>query len=194
MHQHLEALRKFVFAIHPLAEDEWLAFAAGWQEVRYKRKAMLTASGEIERRLYFVLEGAQRAFYVGEGQQEATIVLTYPNSFSGVADSFLMQKPSNYFLETLTASHFLETSYAHIQQLMNRFHNIERLIRIAASAALMGALERQIELTCFSAEQKFSTLMRRSPHVLNIIPHKYLASYLGMDASTFSKLLATVRI
>jgi hypothetical protein len=194
MQQHHDALRKFVFAIHPLAEDEWLAFVDGWQEVRYKRKAMLTASGEIERRLYFVLEGVQRAFYVGEGQQEATIVFTYPHSFSGVADSFLMQKPSNYFLETLTASHFLETSYAHIQQLMNRFHNIERLIRIAASAALMGALERQIELTCFSAEQKFSALMKRSPHVLNLIPHKYLASYLGMDASTFSKLLATVRI
>jgi hypothetical protein len=194
MQHHLETLKKFVNNIHPLTEEEWDAFAEGWQEVNYKRKSLLTATGEVERRLYFVLDGVQRAFYVGDGQEEATIVFTYPPSFSGVADSFLTQRPSNYFLETLTASHFLETSFAHIQQVMNRFHNVERLIRIATSIALMGALERQIELTCFSAEQKFSALMKRSPHVLNIIPHKYLASYLGMDASTFSKLLASVRI
>jgi CRP-like cAMP-binding protein len=194
MQQYLESLKKFVGNIHPLTEEEWNAFAAGWQEVKYKRKSLLTAIGEVERRLYFVLDGVQRAFYVGDDQQEATIVFTYPPSFSGVADSFLTQRPSNYFLETLTSSHFLETSFAHIQQVMNSFHNVERLIRMATSIALMGALERQIELTCFSAEQKFSALMKRSPHVLNIIPHKYLASYLGMDASTFSKLLASVRI
>ena len=55
-------------------------------------------------------------------------------------------------------------------------------------------LERQIELQCFSAEEKFRTLLTRSPHVLQIIPHKYLASYLGIDATTFSKLLGSARL
>jgi len=190
----LDALKKFVYAIHPISDIEWDAFAAGWQESFYKRKTLLTASGEIERRLYFVLEGVQRAFFLGHDKQEATIVFTYPPSFSGVADSLLLQQPSRYFLETITASHFLETNFQHLQTLMDKFHNVERLIRKATGFALAGALERQIELTCFTAEEKFTTLLKRSPHVLNIIPHKYLASYLGIDASTFSKLLATVRI
>jgi hypothetical protein len=62
------------------------------------------------------------------------------------------------------------------------------------SIALKGVLERQIELQCFSAEEKFKNLLKRSPHVLQLIPHKYLASYLGIDATTFSKLLGSVRI
>ena len=190
----LEALKKFVYAIHPLTEEEWMAFARGWQPVSYKRKAIITASGETERHLYFVLEGIQRAFYLGNDKQEATIVFTYPFSFSGVADSFLLQKPSKYFLETLTASEFLYTSYRHIQEVMDKYHNVERLIRLATTFALTGTLERQIELSCFSAEEKFRALLSRSPHILNLIPHKYLASYLGIDASTFSKLLASVRI
>jgi CRP-like cAMP-binding protein len=192
--QHLEALKKFVYAIHPLKEDEWLAFSSDWQPVSYKRKAIMTASGETERYLYFVLEGIQRAFYLGDDKQEATIVFTYPFSFSGVADSFLLQQPSKYFLETLTASEFLQTSYRHIQEVIDKYHNIERLIRLATTHALRGTLERQIELTCFSAEEKFRTLLMRSPHILNMIPHKYLASYLGIDATTFSKLLTSVRI
>jgi hypothetical protein len=77
---------------------------------------------------------------------------------------------------------------------MDKYHNIERSIRLATSFALEGVLERQIELLSYSAEEKFKTLLTRSPHVLQLIPHKYLASYLGIDASTFSKLLSTVKI
>jgi CRP-like cAMP-binding protein len=194
MEEHLAQLKKIVDAVHPLKEEEWHDFSSIWQPVRFRRKTILTAAGEVERHLYFVLEGVQRAFYLDESHPEATVVFTYPYSFSGIADSFLTRRPSKYFLETLTASHMLRTSHQQVQQLMDRYHNFERWVRLSASHALMGVLERQIELTCFSAEEKFKTLLTRSPHVLQIIPHKYLASYLGIDPSTFSKLLASVRL
>lgn len=192
--QNLQVLYDFVHRIHPLKKEEWEAFSSIWVPVEYKRKTVLTAAGETERHLYFVLEGVQRAFYVGNNHPEATVVFTYPYSFSGVADSFLTQRPSKYFLETITASKMLRTSYQQVQQLMDTYHNFERWVRLAASHSLMGVLERQVELLSFSAEEKFKTLLTRSPHVLQLIPHKYLASYLGIDPSTFSKLLATVRI
>lgn len=187
-------LKKVIDAIHPLKEDEWNDFTAIWQPVRHKRKTILTAAGETERHLYFVLEGVQRAFFVDDHHPETTVVFTYPYSFSGIADSFLTQRPSKYFLETLTASRMLRTTHQQVQQLMDRYHNFERWVRLSTSFAFMGVIERQIELTCYSAEEKFRTLLRRSPHVLQIIPHKYLASYLGIDPSTFSKLMASVRI
>jgi hypothetical protein len=77
---------------------------------------------------------------------------------------------------------------------MQQYPNIQRMVLQLTSFVLKGVLERQIELQCFSAEEKFRTLLKRSPHVLQIIPHKYLASYLGIDATTFSKLMGTVRI
>jgi len=131
---------------------------------------------------------------VGNERQEATIVFTYPPSFSGVADSFLTQTPSKYFLETLTNGRFLKISYQKLNDLMNEFPVIQRMVLQLSAIALKGVLERQIELQCFSAEERFKTLMARSPHVLQIIPHKYLASYLGIDPTTFSKLLGSVRI
>ena len=155
---------------------------------------MLTSSGETERYLYFVLEGVQRGFYMDSSGVEATIVFTYPHSFSGVADSFLTQTPSAYYFETLTPSTFLRTTYRQVEDLMERYPAIRQLVLKATAFALKGVLERQVEIQCFSAEQKFRQLLRRSPHLLNLIPHKYLASYLGIDATTFSKLLGKVRI
>lgn len=194
MLMEIELLKTFLSRLHPLSADELDVFTANWQPVTYKRKTILTATGETEKYLYFVTEGVQRAFYLGDDNKEATIVFTYPPSFSGVADSFLTQTPSLYFLETITASRFLRIGYDEVQQHLKNIPKLQQLFFKATSFALKGALERHIELQCFSNEEKFRTLLKRSPHILNLVPHKYLASYLGMDATNFSKLMSTVRI
>jgi len=194
MSNAIQALQSFVYAIHPLTDEAWLDFASIWTNGTAKRKETLTTAGNIEKHLYFITEGVQRAFYLNDNDKEATLVFTYPFSFSGVADSFLTQTPSKYYFETLTQSTFLRTTYQQVAALMDKHACIERMIRKATAHALAGVLERQIELQCFSAEQKFKVLLNRSPHVLQLIPHKYLASYLGLDATTFSKLLSTVRL
>lgn len=190
----LEQLQQFISPLHLLNDKEWAAFSSIWAPFTCKRKTVLTAAGETERHLYFVLEGVQRAFYIGEEQQEATIVFTYPPSFSGVADSFLTQTPTQYFFETLTASKFLRTTYKQVEILMNEYPAIQKLILKTTAFALKGVLARQVELQCYTAEEKFKTLLKRSPHLLQIIPHKYLASYVGIDPTTFSKLMGTVRL
>lgn len=187
-------LKAFTDGIYPLPEAEWEAFAGIWQPYNCKRKTVLTAAGETERYLYFVIDGVQRSYYVEESGKEATIVFTYPPSFSGVADSFLTQTPSFYFFETLTASSFLRTTHTQLAALMQQYPQIQAMVLKATAFALKGVLQRQIDIQCYTAEEKFKALLGRSPHLLQIIPHKYLAQYVGMDAATFSKLLNTIPI
>jgi CRP-like cAMP-binding protein len=189
----LDQLRQTVFSMMPLPEKEWEALAACWQPVRYKRKELLTSAGDVEKYLYFVIDGVQRAFSL-EGEKDATIVFTYAGNFSGVLDSFLLQTPSPWYLETLTHSELLRMSFTDFNRLTLQYPLVERWVRLSTAAALAGVLERQKELLCFTAEQKFRQLLTRSPQVLQLIPHKYLASYLGIDPATFSKLLSTVKL
>src|SRR6478735_10691458 len=123
MVQALEHLKKLIFAIHPLADNEWNDLALIWKPYDAKRKTLLTRAGETERYLYFVLDGIQRGFYAHDDGREATIVFSYPFSFSGIADSFLIQQPSRFFLETLTTSSFLRTEYKQVNELMQRYPN-----------------------------------------------------------------------
>ncbi len=180
-------------AIQPLEEKAWQDFEKIWVPVSYKRKELVTAAGEVERYLYWVVEGVQRGFHL-HAQKEATVVFTYPGYFSGILDSFLLQKPSRYYLETLTTSHFLRAPFRQIENCRKMHPCIAELMYQALAYTTSGILERQIELMIYSAEEKFRTLLKRSPHILQIVPHKYLASYLGIDATTFSKLLGSVRL
>ena len=170
------------------------AFLGIWKSIEVKRKVILTAQGELASHIYFVVNGLQRVYYLDDKGREATLVFTYPPSFGGVIDSFLLQQPSRYYYETLTPSTFLRTSFAELDQLMLRYPAIERMIRLGTNATLSGLLERLVEIQAFSSEEKFRSLLKRSPHILQLVPHKYLASYLGIDATNFSKLLNKVRI
>jgi len=102
----LQQLRNVVSAVKVLNDAEWDIFSSIWQPFECKRKTVLTVAGGTEKHLYFALEGLQRAFYVGDDHKEATIVFTYPYSFSEVADSFLTQTNSKYFFGTLTGSKY----------------------------------------------------------------------------------------
>jgi CRP-like cAMP-binding protein len=189
-----QLLKNLVFSVHPLPEADWVEFESLWKHFSAKRKETITSAGECERYLYFVVEGVQRVYYLDDKNREATVVFTYAPSFGGILDSMLLQSPSKYFYETLTPSVFLRAPFQDILSLMKKSHSIESLVRIGLSQALSGVMERLVELQCFSSEEKFRSLLKRSPHILQLVPHKYLASYLGIDATNFSKFINKIRI
>jgi CRP-like cAMP-binding protein len=194
LNKELAILKTFLHAEELLTEKEWENFADIWEPYSVKRKEIITYATQKEKYLYFVIEGVQRIYYASDDDKEATLIFTYPHSFGGVMDSFLLQKPSNYFYESLTPSLLLRTSFQKFNEITQSNPKIDGIIKQLTYAALSGLLERMVELQCFSSEEKFKVLLKRSPGVLQLIPHKYLANYLGIDPSNFSKFLNTVRI
>ncbi|MEO6286211.1 MAG: Crp/Fnr family transcriptional regulator [Dyadobacter sp.] len=194
MQDPLQHLHSLVNAIQPLSEDDWLALSSIWKPFQTRRKEIVTTIGEKEKHLYFVIEGVQRVYYLDEQNREATIVFTYAPSFGGVVDSLLLEQPSRYYYETLTPSRFLKAPYSELKLLMNERPAIERMVRLGLTQTLSGVMERLVEVQCFSSEDKFRKLLLRSPHILQLVPHKYLANYLGIDPTNFSKLVNKVRI
>lgn len=194
MQEALLQLKAVLDAIGDIPEEQWNSLSAIWKPFSAKRREVLTVNGAPERYLYFVLEGVQRVYYFDESDREATIVFTYPPSFGGVLDAFMLQEPSRYFYETLTASQFIRTTYTELQHVMQSSPALQSVITKGITQSLSGLMLRLAELQCFSSEEKFRALLKRSPHILQLVPHKYLANYLGIDATNFSKLINRIRI
>ncbi|MFD2512251.1 Crp/Fnr family transcriptional regulator [Pontibacter locisalis] len=194
MVEELQKLKQLVTSIRPLPEEDWEAFSSAWTRHVVKRKEPITLAGDVEDYLYFVVDGVQRVYYFDDQDREATLVFTYQPSFGGVLDSLMLQQPSRYYYETLTPSVFLRVPFLELQRFMQAMPAIESMIREGLSYNLSGLLERLVELQCYSSEERFRKLLQRSPHILQLVPHKYLANYLGIDPTNFSKLLNKVRI
>lgn len=189
----LKQLHDHINSISPIDDELWVKLSVCWHEVELGRKQVITRVDEVEKYLYFVVDGVQRA-YIERGGKDATLIFSYTGSFSGIVDSFLLQQPSKYCLETITRSKLLRINYHDFNRLIEEYRSLETWTRTALTHTLAGTLERNIELLSYSAEERFTTMLRRSPQVLNLIPHKYLASYIGVDPTTFSKMLGKVKL
>jgi CRP-like cAMP-binding protein len=186
-------LKTFWQQIHPLSEEEEADFLAAWKPIHFKRKEIITQAGDTERYIYFVVEGIQHAYFLKDGKAHTT-AFTYAPSFSGAVDSFITQRPAKVSLECLTDSTLLRIPYYELQILIKKHRGIETFFRKGTEGLLVGLMERHYELLALDIEERFKVFVQRSPHLLNMIPQKHLASYLNIHPTNFSKLIGRIKI
>ncbi len=186
-------MKDFLSKIHHVEEKILEEYISQWTEFEIPKNTIMTWEGDTERYMYFVLEGIQKSYYSNESK-EHIIAFTYRPSFTGIPESFLLQVPSKYFLCTLSDSKFLRISYEVHNSMMQKHRSIETLFRKATEKLLADTLQRYYELMSMDIETRFKNFLDRSPHLLQMVSQKDIASYLRMDSSNFSKLLGTVKI
>ncbi len=190
----MKILKTYLRAIHPSIDEDILElYVSCWSEKNFPKKQIITAEGQTQRDLYFVLEGIQKSYFLNDGK-EYVVAFTYPSSFSGIPDSFFSQTPSKYYLESITDTKVLKISHEKHIELLTEYRPIETLFRKATEQILFGLLHRYYELMAYNIETRFKSFLQRSPHLLNQIPHKDLAAYLRINPTNFSKLLGKVKI
>lgn len=186
-------MKNFLNQIHQINESVLENYLSNWSEYAVPKNTIMTWEGDTERYMYYVVEGIQKSYYINDGK-EHVIAFTYPPSFSGIPESFISQTPSKYFLKTITDSKFLRISFEKHQKLMAEHREIETLFRKGTELILIDTLNRYYELMAFDIETRFRNFVTRSPHMINMVSQKDLASYLRIDPSNFSKLIGKIKI
>ena len=181
-------MKEFLQSYYPVSDGSLDEYLSLWKPFSAPKKRILTEAGSTERYLYFVKEGIQKSYYLNDGKQHV-MFFTYVPSFSGIVESFLTQTASKYYFETITDSEFFRISYDQHEAMLHKYHELGTLYRKITEAALVGVIEKQHELLAFSVEQRFKIFVNRSSHLLNMVSHKDIASYLRLDPTNFSKLM-----
>ncbi len=158
----------------------------------FRKGDFITVSGQTQRELYFVKSGVQMSFFEADNKTHV-IAFTYPPNLCAIPESFSSQIPSKYFLTCLTDSELDYITFDELQKLFDRSQQIERLFRHMTEAVLAGVINRHMELHSMTIEERYKVFCQRSSHLLQLVPHKYIASYLGIDPTNFSKLFNTVK-
>ena len=97
-------------------------------------------------------------------------------------------KPSAYYIQALGKRALLGISKKDLVQLMEARPNIRQFWYEQLEKALVGKVEREVDLLLPEPEQRLQRIMQRSPQLFQHIPKKYIASYLRMSPETLSRL------
>jgi len=155
------------------------------------RNQHLILENQVEKHLYFVTQGIQVVgipVQKSDIRYEQIVAFTYGGYFSGSFPSLFTGKPSDYFIRALEPSRFLGIEREDLFGLLDRYQDMNTWIRNAAIQLLIGSVNREKELLSMSPRERYQLFLQRSPQLVNKIPQKYIASYLGMTAESYSRM------
>jgi CRP-like cAMP-binding protein len=181
----------YLQSFHPISERDFAELQSLLHSRTFVKGEDLVVPGQVQRDLYFVKSGVQFSYF-DTVHKTHVIAFTYPPNPCAVPGSFSLQQPSAYSVTCLTDSEMDAVSYVDLQRLFDRNPAIERLFRKITEHILAGMIHRHMELHALTIEERFREFCKRSPHLLQLVPHKYIASYLGMNPTNFSKLFNAV--
>jgi len=177
---------------HDISEEEYGKLVVRMKPRSFKKGDVIIVPGQTQKELYFVKSGVQMSHFETENKTHV-IAFTYFPNLCAIPESFSLQAPSKYFLTCLTDSEMEYISFDELHNLFEESQQLERLFRKMTEFVLAGVINRHIELHALSMEERYKIFCQRSPHLLQLVPHKYIASYLGIDPTNFSKLFNNVK-
>ena len=185
----MEFIRKHIEAISKISDTDWEYFKSRLVQRDFKKKTVFSKLGEVEDYISFIASGVVRLFIPKETKdKEVTFGFSFQNQFVSAYDSFLMRKPSNYELETLSDTTLFSISYKDIQDVYANTEFGNLIGRLVAERLLMLKSRREQSLLNETAEQRYFNLFKQRPELISVIPLKYVSSYIGVTPQTLSRI------
>ncbi len=177
---------------YPISEADYNLLASKLKSKTFKKGEFITVPGQVQKELYFVKSGVQMSYFDAH-EKTHVIAFTYAPNLCAIPESFSLQMPSNFFLTCLADSEMDFITFDDLQILFDQSQQLERLFRKMTEFVLAGMINRHTELHSLTIVERYKTFCKRSSHLLQLVPHKYIASYLGIDPTNFSKLFNSVK-
>lgn len=185
----MKSIRAFFDSRIELDDDLWQLFVARVTKRSYPANTTLIHVGTTENHLSFVEEGVVRSYIPNQGN-DITFDLAFPNQFVSAYDSFLKRIPATYKLETLAPTSLISITFDDLQQLYHQ----RKIGNIIGRLASENIFERSTgyfldKLNC-TPEEIYARLRREQGALLDLVPHVFLASYLGVTVPTLGRIAA----
>jgi CRP-like cAMP-binding protein len=183
-----DAIIAYVRKLVPLSDDEAVAFAGAFKEIRVKKRQLLIQPNFTAKSRYFVIKGALRAYVIGEDAQEHTIQLALEDWWISDYNSYIYQQPASMFVIAVEDCVLLEITHQDESKLKADNHHFETFFRTLAERSVAFMQRRIITSLTQSAEERYETFMERYAVFARRFPQYVIASYLGMTTEFLSKI------
>lgn len=175
-----------------LTVEEEQLFLSKIEVQHFKAKTILHNAGEICKHSYFVNSGLLRSFNINDNIVEHVLHFACEGWWIGDMYSLLSQKPGNLFIEVLEDSEVVLLSKENQEQLYFEIPKLERFFRILTENSLVSHQERLMDNLSLSAEDRFEKFCKKYPTLIQKVPQKQIASYIGVTPEFFSKMKSRI--
>lgn len=176
-----------ITTLHPLSAAAQDAVNHSFEKLLLPKGEFLVREGRTCRHLYFLEHGALRGFYNLEGK-EVTHWFAFEDDFVTSFHSFITGQPAVENIQLLEGSILWSITKDSLTRLLNEYHEIERVLRIAYEKYYIRLEERYVNAQFKTGAERYQELLHRLPHIVERAPLGAIASYLGITQETLSRI------
>ncbi|MCB2376254.1 Crp/Fnr family transcriptional regulator [Hymenobacter sp. BT635] len=188
-----EPLIRFFQSTGLISAAQAAEIAAGFTRRTLARHELLLPAGQVSDEYLFLDQGLLRAFALDEDGNDVTTGFFSVGQVALEVASFFNRTPSQETLQALTDSAGWGISYAQLNGLFHARPEFREFGRSVLVRELTRLKTRLLALTTTSAAARYEALLHSSPEILQQVPLKHIASYLGVTDSSLSRIRAGSR-
>ncbi|WP_375419219.1 Crp/Fnr family transcriptional regulator [uncultured Hymenobacter sp.] len=184
----MHLLQAFVGSLLPMTEQDFALLTPHVAARTVAKGALLLEAGQVCGSIFFVNTGFFRMYYVGADGHEVNCRFAEAAGFLTDYQSFLTQQPSRYSWQAMQAAEVLVLPYALVQRLYRESPGWDRFGRLMAERVYQQVNERIELLQFLTPEQRYQHVQRHQPALLQQVSQAHLASYLGVQPESLSRI------
>ena len=165
------------------------------KEVLIPKGKTIFNDGRTSRYVYFIMSGKARSYYIDCTNKTITWAFhfnetqsQFKNLFIVDYKSFLTQTPGNMCIEALTDIRAIRIGKRGLDHQFDQVPVLTKCIQKLNEHSFIAAYDRVFNLLTLSASDRYNRLLTNEPHLLQMFPDKYLASYLGIEPPSLSRI------
>ena len=159
---------------------------------KVKAKQFLLKTGDICKYSSFVTTGCLRGYTIDENGFEHILSFAPKDWWIGDIYSLLSQKPGSLNIEAIVDTEILMLSKKDQEKLYKSIPKFERFFRIITENSLVAYQQRLMDNLSLTAKERYLKFCSTYPSVINDIPQKQVAAYIGVTPEFLSKLKSQV--
>ncbi len=156
--------------------------------VSFPKNQIIEFEGKVPKYLYFVVSGFMRLFYYNNLGDEVTTHINCPPGFLTSYTHFTNQTKSTENVECITECELLRITKVDLDFLIQNSLAFKDFSIWVFQQSLTYNENRSKELAILSAELRYQNLMNNYPQILQNVPLQYIASFLGMNSKSLSRI------
>jgi CRP-like cAMP-binding protein len=180
----IEHFRKFV-SIASSEEEDILSY---FELIKVPKKSFLLKKGDICESSFFITEGCVKFYSLDNSGVEHIILFGPENWWITDMYSLLSEIPSELFIESILPTSYYQITRKKQLQLLENFPKLEKHFRILLENHTISNHKRIRQNMELTAKERYEIFCNRYPSLIQTIPQKLIASYLGVTPEFLSKL------
>ena len=190
---HYELLLQNIGKHISLNEEEKEQIVSFFKRKKLKKKQFLLQEGDVQKQAAFVTAGCLRSYSIDKNGFEHVLQFAPPGWWIGDMRSYINQQPGILSIDAIDDSEILLVLKTDLDKLYQAVPKLERLFRILAENSLATYQHRLIDNLSLSAMDRYNNFCQLYPSLIEYLPQKQIASYIGVTPEFLSKMLQEKR-